>query len=107
MDCPQDIAEVVLELLSHGFTRVRAFASAQEPTKCFIESDHLHNLPMLLRDYRPERLAYYWEIERPSFIAQVPERERRDLEPYWKRLEALIQKHDILLHHEKVAVGAK
>jgi hypothetical protein len=37
------------------------------------EADHLHNLPQLLADYHPDRLRYYWDIERPSFIKQVPE----------------------------------
>jgi len=97
MECPRDIAEVVLEILSQGTLRIRAFAGIQQSKKCFIEADHLHNLPNLLSDYRPERLRYYWERERPSFMRQVPEEERRDLEPLWKRLAELIERHEILL----------
>jgi hypothetical protein len=93
MNCPPEIAQVVLEILYRGLLRIRAFAGAKEAKKCFIESDHLHNLPSLLADYRPEKLRYYWEVERPSFIQQVPENERRDLMPLWIRLEELVKTH--------------
>ncbi len=90
MNCPREIAQVVLHLLAHGLLRIRAFAGAGESKKCFIEADHLHNLPSLLSDYRPEMLQFYWEIERPSFVKQVPEQERRDLQPIWDRLAPLV-----------------
>ena len=93
MDCPDDVAEVVLEILGRGILRIRCFAGAKEAKKCFIEADHLHNLPSLLADYHPELLRYYWEIERPSFISQVPEHERRDLQPLWDRLASLVELH--------------
>jgi hypothetical protein len=93
MNCPLEIAEVVSGILGQGLLRIRAFAGAKEAKKCFIEADHLHNLPSLLADYRPEKLRYYWEIERPSFIQQVPENERRDLTPLWNRLAELVSIH--------------
>ena len=106
MHCPADIEKVVLELLAHGILRIRAFAGAKEPNRCFVEADHLHNLPQLLADYRPERLRYYWEVERPSFMEQVPEPERRDLADFWNRLAELVHDHRITpeeSHIESVA----
>ena len=97
MNCPPDIAEVILEILHLGTLRIRLFAGVRQSQKCFIEADHLHNLPHLLMDYHPERLGFYWRTERRSFMRQVPEEERRDLEPLWKRLESLIERHGILL----------
>lgn len=96
MNCPSDIADIVLEILHLGALRIRLFAGIQQSKKCFIEADHLHNLPHLLADYRPDRLRFYWQTERPSFMRQVPEDERRDLEPLWNRLAELIEQHELL-----------
>jgi hypothetical protein len=95
MNCPADIAAVVLEILRMGTIRIRAFAGAGESRKCFLEADHLHNLPCIISDYLEGRLRYYWDIERPPFMQQVPESERRDLHPLWARLGDLIEKHGI------------
>jgi hypothetical protein len=95
MTCPPDIAAVVLDILQLGIIRIRCFATTKESNKCFIESDHIHNLPTILTDYRPERLRYYWDLERPSFMTHVPDWERRDLEPLWERLGALVIIHNI------------
>jgi len=95
MTCPPEIADVVLEILSHGVLRIRAFASAGWVEKCFVESDHLHNLPAIVGDYMPERLRYYWDVERPCFMRQVPESERRDLQPMWDKLGKLVVSHQI------------
>jgi hypothetical protein len=97
MECPRDIAEVILEILSRGTLRIRAFAGSQQSKKCFIEADHLHNLPHLIAHYHPELLRFYWITERPIFMRQVPEEERRDLEPLWNRLSELIERHEILV----------
>jgi hypothetical protein len=86
--------------LGHGVLRIRLFAGIQQGKKCFIEADHLHNLPALVADYHPDLLRFYWNTERPLFMRQVPEGERRDFEPMWKRLEALIERHGIFLTEE-------
>jgi hypothetical protein len=97
MNCPSEIAEVAVEILYLGTLRVRFFAGACQPQKCFVEADHLHNLPHLLSDYRPERLRYYCQKERSSFMRQVPEDERRDLQPLWDRMALLMEQHEISL----------
>jgi hypothetical protein len=97
MECPRDIVEVLLEIMGHGILRIRLLAGAKEVRKCFVEADHLHNLPALVADYHPDLLRFYWNTERPLFMRQVPESERRDFEPLWNRLETLIERHGILL----------
>jgi hypothetical protein len=97
MECPRDIAEVLLEITGHGILRIRLLAGVKEARKCFVEADHLHNLPALVSDFHPDLLRFYWNTERPLFMRQVPESERRDFEPLWNRLEALIEHHGILL----------
>jgi hypothetical protein len=95
MNCPSEIADVVTEILQRGLVRIRGYAGAQQLRRCFIEADHLHNLPHVLSDYRVERLQYYWDVERASFVTQVPETERRDLEPLWEQMAVLMDSHGI------------
>lgn len=98
MNCPPDIAQVLLRILNRGVLRIRAFACAKEPKKCFIEADHLHNIPSMLADYRPEKLRYYWESERPAFVQQIAESETTDLVPLWDQLANLMESHGVLSH---------
>ena len=53
-----------------GCFRVRALAWQGQAELCGVESDHIHNLPDLLADYTPEKLHYYWNVERPEYIRQ-------------------------------------
>ena len=99
MKCPPEVAVVVSEILHLGLVRTRAYSGAKESKQCYLEADHLHNLPGILADYVPERLSYYWECERPSFMEQVPEAERRDFQPLWDRLEELIDQPDFTQSH--------
>lgn len=104
MNCPADIAEIVLEILDRGVLRIRSFAGIEESKKCVIEADHVHNLPALLADYRADRLRYYWDRERHAFMKQVPENERRDLMPLWDKLAVLMDQHGIERQAEPHAV---
>jgi hypothetical protein len=97
MECPRDIAEVILEMVGHGIVRIRLFGGVNDAKKCFVEADHVHNLPALVAGYHPDLLRFYWNTERPLFMRQVPDDERRDWEPLWHRLETLMQRHGILL----------
>ena len=57
MQCPSEIAELVLEILKIGVLRIRAAAWSGDSARCAIEADHIHNLPDLLRDYSAQALA--------------------------------------------------
>ena len=95
MFCPYDIAEVIAELLSEGLMRVRAFARPGQEKRCFVEADHLHNLPHIINDFKVERLQYYWDVERPLFARSIPANETQDLAPLWEELAALMDSHGI------------
>ncbi len=84
MNSPQSIASILLEILARGILGIRA--SAGDPGRCVIEADHIHNLPNLIRDYSPQLLLFYWEVERASFISQTPEDLRAGFEPLWRDL---------------------
>ena len=89
MNCPPEIATIVLEILARGLLRARAAAWAGNAERCAVEVDHVHNLPSLLDKYCPEFLTYYWEVERPSFIARLSTTEVAEWEPLWQRLHPL------------------
>jgi hypothetical protein len=62
----------ILEVLRIGLLRIRTHANAGDAEACFIEADHLHNLPGILKAERcDELLDYYYKIERPAFLARV------------------------------------
>ncbi len=81
MQCPPEIAVIVCEILRTGLLRIRACKDAD---RCALEADHLHNLPALLADYKPERLEYYWNIERRCLKDRYGHDEQ--FEPLWKML---------------------
>ena len=84
MRCPAEVAAILSEIIERGILRIRAHAG--DADRCFREADHIHNLPGLLRDFSWPRLLYYWDAERASFMAQVPEPEREWFEPLWREL---------------------
>lgn len=95
MRCPPDIADVVAELLYRGVIRTRAFAHPGYEKRCFLEADHVHNLPHIINDFRVERLQHYWNIERPLFMRSVPASETQDLAPLWDQLSDLMKSQGI------------
>ncbi len=93
MNCPPEIADIILEILQAGLLRARAASWASDLRRCELETDHLHNLPELLKNYSPERLRYYWEAERASFIEQGSRAGLYDrgFESLWERLRPYVE----------------
>ncbi len=85
MQCPQEIAEVLGQILHWGLLRIRTYSN---PRRSQVEADHLHNLPALLTKYSPDLLDYYWTVERPSYIARTMDSQH--YEPLWERLAILM-----------------
>jgi hypothetical protein len=78
--------EIVCDILRMGLLRIRALDWNQNPGRCAVEADHLHNLPGLLSSFKPELLDYYWNIERISFIQQSSRDDVAGFEPLWQSL---------------------
>jgi len=89
MNCPPPIAAILLEILSRGILRIRACSG--DASRCLIEADHIHNLPNLVRDYSPQLLAFYWEVERASFVSLSPEALLAGFEPLWRELRPHVE----------------
>lgn len=83
MQCPPAIAEIVCDILYTGLLQIRALA---DTNRCRSEADHLHNLPGLLANFKPELLDYYWQVERVCYIQRSTAEESRPFEPMWQVL---------------------
>jgi hypothetical protein len=103
--CPPEIADVVAELIYRGVIRARAFAQPGHEKRCFIETDHVHNLPHIINDFKVERLQYYWNLERPLFMKKIPLTEMQDLTPLWDTLGELMKVHGIPQDEMSVAMS--
>lgn len=90
MNCPPPIADIFLDILRTGILWIRATDDGEFTT---LLADHLHNIPSLLKNYRPELLKFYWEIERPSFIRRCEEAgfDKAGFEPQWQCLQSWIE----------------
>jgi len=86
MHCPAEIADILLSILQTGIVRIRALAWQGRTDLCAIESDHIHNIPNLIMNYSPEKLFYYWDIERPDYIRQVATEPSDGWDALWRRL---------------------
>jgi hypothetical protein len=86
MPCPPEIEDVLVAMLRTGLSQIRLHAWQGEAELCGIEADHIHNLPDLLAAYTPDKLSYYWDVERPQYIGMLDEDRLREWEPLWNRL---------------------
>jgi hypothetical protein len=88
MNCPKPIADLVLAILTHCLLSTRAAGWGGKAAQCAIQADHVHNLPSLLADYRPELLDYYWKVQRACYIKKCMEAgvSIASLEPIWQEL---------------------
>ena len=86
MHFPTEIANILLCILQTGLMRIRTLAWQGRAELCAIESDHIHNIPNLIMNYSPEKLFYYWDIERPEYIRQVSTEHSDGWDALWRRL---------------------
>jgi hypothetical protein len=82
--------EALLEILQVGLLRIRAAGGSGLVKQCAIEADHLHNLPLAIQIRSPDLLRYYWDAERPGFIAWCDAQNVRTqcFGPAWEKLLA-------------------
>src|SRR5262245_23313282 len=91
MNDSSDIADILQEILTIGLHRIRALAWSGDAKRCAIEADHIHNLPHLVTHGNREELAYYWKVERASYINQTDAKQLAVWEPLWRRLQIHIE----------------
>ena len=87
MECPPRIARILLEIIRLGILNARAASWAGDVKRCEAETDHIHNLPALLLEYRPELLRYYLDAERAGYQQRSARVVSGDLARLWEELE--------------------
>jgi hypothetical protein len=65
-ECPEPLRQALLDLLAWTLLSIRN--QSADANLCYAYADHMHNVPDLLAHFHPDRLAFYWEIERPAFV---------------------------------------
>jgi hypothetical protein len=93
--CPDEVRVAVVQLLKTSLLRIRRAAGAEDSSLCFIEADHVHNLPTLLESYSEELLRFYLNVEREAYLKQLERhaardayhRDVREMQPPWSALE--------------------
>ncbi len=91
MNDSTELKDVLQEILTTGLLRIRALAWSGDATRCAIDADHIHNLPHLLVQCDSDGLAYYWDVERTSYIDQSEPEHVRTWEPLWQRLQPHVE----------------
>ena len=86
MNCPPEIQIALLAILRDGILAARIAGWNDDSRRCAVEADHIHNLPALLADFSCELLQFYYDIERPAYIAECPAGETPMFEPHWETL---------------------
>jgi hypothetical protein len=87
MNCPNEITDAITGILRMGIARIQVFGAKGDGSRCFIEADHLHNLPHVLTSYSPGALRYYLEVEVPIFVRESKGISIVDFEKYWHELK--------------------
>lgn len=91
MNCPDEIADLFLEVLYRGAIYARAAAWSEDAKLAALEADHIHNVPHLLKNFTREKLDYYWNIERKGYAFQKKKWEEPvGFEELWRQLEPLV-----------------
>jgi hypothetical protein len=90
MNCPPEIAEIILELLQTALLRIRAQGWAGNSARCAVEADHVHNLPDLLSNFSAEKLHFYWDVECPALVREIGADESRGYQELWDRLSVYV-----------------
>jgi hypothetical protein len=87
VNCPHQIADCLLDIITIGLLNIRSAADQNQTQRCYSEADHIHNVPSLLKSFSYDLLKFYLTVERQSYSDQTPEQHRRIFEPAWRDLE--------------------
>lgn len=77
-------------ILYWGLLRIRESAGGNDCEMCYLEADHLHNIPAILREKSIPLLKYYFEIERPAYIKKVTTQPIKPVLESWSIIEQFL-----------------
>ena len=77
--------EAYLQILRRAILRLRVSPSGDH-SQCFIEADHVHNIPELLINPIPYKEKYYFEVERVCYLRDARPGYAEEFAPFWEKL---------------------
>ena len=86
MECPTEVAEIILEIIRDGILRIRCESANDNSERCGVEANHIHNVPNLLKDYSEEKLLHYYRVEIPGFVQMSDGVNINSFRPAWAKL---------------------
>src|SRR4051812_33734129 len=92
MTCPPDVAAILLELIGQGLIQARAAGWSGDAARAAAEADHVHNLPGLVAHYTSDGLDYYWDIERPAYLARATPDQVIAFRSLWEQLRSHVER---------------
>jgi hypothetical protein len=90
MSCPPDLTGILTRMLQMALLRIRASCWSGDAERGAIEADHAHNIPGLIADFREELLAYYWNVERSSYLSRIGESQDEGWQELWDELRPYV-----------------
>jgi hypothetical protein len=66
----ENIVDALASILHLGLVAIRNHARGN-PEYAFAEADHLHNLPNCIKGLSADLIRYYYDVERPCYLAAV------------------------------------
>ena len=74
------------QILLRVILLIRRFANSGDHSQCFIEADHVRNIPELLINPIPYKEKYYFEVERVSYLRDARPESAEAYAPFWEKL---------------------
>jgi hypothetical protein len=91
MECPVEILPLLTSIIQDGLLSIRVHGAAGRAERCAIEADHIHNLPHLIEDYRPELPEFYWNVERPAYLRASENADAEKFRRQWNGLAEFLE----------------
>jgi hypothetical protein len=96
MTCPADVTAILLEIITYGVLNARFAGRSGNAAQAAVEAEHVHNLPDVIANYLPERLQYYWDVERVCYLTDLAKAnpgQGAGFESLWDQLRPHVECH--------------
>ncbi|MDR6963979.1 hypothetical protein [Shewanella putrefaciens] len=93
MVCPDYVAEHLLNIIERGVINSRYFSENNDIKKVFIETNHIHNLPSLMKNFSVKLLEHYLTVEAEEYKRCMTSSSVAVLEEDWEGLKNYLKMH--------------
>ena len=86
IECPDELITCFSSILKQGILNIRLHAEERDSQACFIEANHIHNIPELIRDFSFDLFEYYLTVETKQYKADLNSKVLSGIEKEWELL---------------------